>query len=81
VCLSIPSRVVKIDKENRVATVDTMGVMREASLALMSEDSVEVGDFVLIHIGFIMNKIDTADALSSIEAFNDVLKIMEDDNE
>ncbi len=80
-CLSIPSRVVKIDKENRVATVDTMGVMREASLALMSEDSVEVGDFVLIHIGFIMNKIDTADALSSIEAFNDVLKIMEDDNE
>lgn len=80
-CLSIPSRVVKIDKENRVATVDTMGVMREASLALMSEDSVEIGDFVLIHIGFIMNKIDTADALSSIEAFNDVLKIMEDDNE
>lgn len=78
-CLSIPSRVTKIDKTTNTATVDTMGVSREASLALMQEDSVEVGDFVLIHIGFIMNKIDQADALASLEAFNDVLKIMDDE--
>lgn len=78
-CLSIPSRVTKIDKTTNTATVDTMGVSREASLALMQEGSVEVGDFVLIHIGFIMNKIDEADALASLEAFNDVLKIMDDE--
>lgn len=78
-CLSIPSRVTKIDKTTNTATVDTMGVSREASLALMQEDSIEVGDFVLIHIGFIMNKIDQADALASLEAFNDVLKIMDDE--
>lgn len=78
-CLSIPSRVTKIDRENGVATVETMGVSREASLALMQDGSVEVGDFVLIHIGFIMNKIDEADALASLEAFNDVLKIMDDE--
>jgi len=76
-CLSIPSKVTKIDKEMNSATVDTMGVSREASLDLMEEGSVEIGDYVLIHIGFIMNKIDEVDALSSLEAFEDVLAIMD----
>ena len=76
-CLSIPSRVTKVDKITNTATVDTMGVSRDASLDLMEEDSVEVGDFVLIHIGFIMNKIDEEDALSSLEAYKEVLAIMD----
>ena len=76
-CLSIPSKITKIDKEANMATVDTMGVSREASLDLMEEGSVEVGDYVLIHIGFIMNKIDEVDALLSIEAFEEVLAIMD----
>ncbi len=79
-CLSIPSKVTKIDKKRNVATVDTMGVSREASLDLMEDNSVEVGDYVLLHIGFIMNKIDEEDALSSLEAYEQVLKIMEDDD-
>lgn len=66
-CLSIPSKVVKIDKDANVATVDTMGVQRDASLDLMDEDDVKVGDYVLLHIGFIMNKIDEVDALDSLE--------------
>ena len=78
-CLSIPSKVTKIDKERNIATIDTMGVSREASLDLMEKGSVEVGDYVLLHIGFIMNKIDEAEALSSLEAYEEVLKIMEDD--
>ena len=61
-CLSIPSKVVKVDQENYRATVDTMGVQREAGLDLMEEGDVKVGDYVLIHIGFIMNKIDEEDA-------------------
>ncbi len=78
-CLSIPSRVTKVDKETNTATVDTMGVSRDASLDLMEEGSVEVGDYVLIHIGFIMNKIDEADAISSLEAFAEVLAIMDEE--
>ena len=78
-CLSIPSKVTKIDKEANIATVDTMGVSREASLDLMEEGSVEVGDYVLLHIGFIMNKIDEADALASLEAYEEVLKLMDDE--
>ena len=78
-CLSIPSKVTKVDKETNSATVDTMGVSRDASLDLMEEGSVRVGDYVLIHIGFIMNKIDEVDALSSLEAFAEVLKIMDEE--
>ncbi len=76
-CLSIPSKVTKIDKETNSATVDTMGVSRDASLDLMQEGSVEIGDYVLIHIGFIMNKIDEVDALASLDAYRQVLEIME----
>ena len=78
-CLSIPSRVTKIDKENNTATVDTMGVSREASLDLMEEGSVVIGDFVLIHIGFIMNKIDEEDALISLETYREILDAMDEE--
>lgn len=78
-CLSIPSRVTKIDKENNTATVDTMGVSREASLDLMEEGSVAIGDFVLIHIGFIMNKIDEEDALISLETYREILEVMDEE--
>lgn len=78
-CLSIPSRVTKIDKTTNSATVDTMGVSRDASLDLMEAGSVKVGDYVLIHIGFIMNKIDEEDALASLETYEEVLKIMDEE--
>jgi hydrogenase expression/formation protein HypC len=77
-CLSIPSKVTKIDKESNMATVDTMGVSREASLDLMEEGSVEIGDFVLLHIGFIMNKIDEEDALASLETYREILEKMDE---
>jgi len=79
-CLSIPSKVVKIDKEINVATVDTMGVKRDASLDLMEEDDVKVGDYVLLHIGFVMNKIDERDALDSIETYKEILAIMDEED-
>lgn len=78
-CLSIPSRITKIDKKTNIATVDTMGVSKGASLDLMEEGSVEVGDYVLIHIGFVMNKIDKEDALLSLEAFDEIARRMDDD--
>lgn len=78
-CLSIPSKVVKIDKERNVATVDTMGVEREAGLELMEEDDVQIGDYVLLHIGFIMNKIDEQDALESLKVYNEILEKLDEE--
>ncbi|MEA3383515.1 MAG: HypC/HybG/HupF family hydrogenase formation chaperone [Campylobacterota bacterium] len=79
-CLSIPSKVTKIDKENNIATVDTMGVSRDASLDLMEEDSVKIGDYVLLHIGFIMNKIDEEDAISSLATYQEILEVMNEED-
>ena len=79
-CLSIPSKVVKIDKEKNIATVDTMGVKREAGLDLMEEGDVKIGDYVLLHIGFVMNKIDEEDALASLETYKEILALMDEED-
>ncbi|MFV0481411.1 MAG: HypC/HybG/HupF family hydrogenase formation chaperone [Campylobacteraceae bacterium] len=73
-CLSIPSRVKHID-ENNVATVDTLGVTRKVSLDLIDEE-VKVGEYVLIHVGFAMGKIDEEDALESIAIYEEIAKKM-----
>lgn len=78
-CLSIPSKITKIDKEKKVAQIETMGVVREASLALMDENALDIGDFVLIHVGFVMQKIDKEEALLSLEAFEEILSRMDED--
>ena len=79
-CLSIPSKVVKIDKEDNMATVDTMGVQRDASLDLMQEEEIKIGDYVLLHIGFIMNKIDEEDALLSLETYREIIEAMNEED-
>lgn len=76
-CLSIPSKVIEID-ENNFATVETLGVKRGVSLDLIGEE-VKVGDYVLIHVGFAMEKIDTKIALESLEMYRQIAKEMEDE--
>lgn len=78
-CLSIPSKVVSIDTEQNIATVDTMGVQRTAGLDLMEDGSVKIGDYVLLHIGFIMNKIDEEDALESLKVYQDILEKLDEE--
>ena len=79
-CLSIPSKVVKISEDQTMCTVDTMGVQRDANLMMMTDDEVILGDYVLLHIGFVMNKIDKDEALASIEGYREMLELM-DENE
>ena len=74
-CLSIPSKVVAID-ENNVATVETLGVSRRVSLDLIAQP-VAVGEYVLIHVGYAMEKIDTKFALESIEIYRQIAKDMQ----
>ena len=61
-CLAVPGRVVGIvgSGEARMARVDYSGVTREASLAFVPE--AEVGDYVLVHVGFALQRIDEAAA-------------------
>lgn len=78
-CLSIPSQVVAVDHERQSVTVDTLGVRREVSSHLMTEP-LAIGDYVLIHIGFVMNKIDKEDAKQSIELYQEIVAKLDDES-
>lgn len=76
-CLSIPSCVVSIE-DDAIATVETMGIQRKVSLDLMG-DEVAVGDYLLIHIGFAMSKIDEEDALNTLNLYREMIDRLEDE--
>ncbi|QTO96092.1 HypC/HybG/HupF family hydrogenase formation chaperone [Helicobacter pylori] len=77
-CLAIPSKVIAIN--DNVAILETLGVQREASLDLMGE-SVKVGDYVLLHIGYVMSKIDEKEALESIVLYQEMIAKMNETHE
>lgn len=74
-CLSIPSEILEIDELNN-ALVQTLGVKRRVSLDLISEPC-EIGDFVLIHVGVAMEKIDKEFALESIKTYKGIVEAMQ----
>ncbi|MCS7186748.1 MAG: HypC/HybG/HupF family hydrogenase formation chaperone [Armatimonadetes bacterium] len=60
-CLAVPARVVElVDENNQIAKVDIGGVRRNISVALLED--VKVGDWVLVHVGFAIQKIDENEA-------------------
>lgn len=79
-CLSIPSQVIALHEDEQAVTVDTMGVKRKVSSHLMA-DALEIGDYVLIHIGFVMNKIDKADAMESLELYREIVEKLEQEQQ
>jgi hydrogenase expression/formation protein HypC len=67
-CLAIPAQIVSFrDPERFLADVDVAGVRRAVNVALVSggDDGVQIGDWVLIHVGFGLSKIDEAEALAT----------------
>jgi hydrogenase expression/formation protein HypC len=64
-CLAIPGRVVEIvDDANRLAKVDVAGVRRNVNVGLL--DSAAPGDWVLIHVGFALSKVDEDEAQATL---------------
>ena len=64
-CLAIPGRVVEIlDEESRLAKVDVSGVLRNVNVGLL--DGVRDGDWVLIHVGFALSKVDEEEAHATL---------------
>jgi hydrogenase expression/formation protein HypC len=67
-CLGIPGEVVELlDSSRHLATVDVAGVRRSINIDLLEDDSVVPGDWVLIHVGFAMAKIDESEAQRTLE--------------
>ena len=75
-CLAIPSKIVKI--ENNVATIDVDGVQREASLMLV--ENPRIGDYVIVHAGFAINKINEEDALESLKLMREAASLIFDND-
>jgi hydrogenase expression/formation protein HypC len=81
-CLAIPGEIVEfIDDNDQLVLVDVVGVKRRINIGLMEPGEVKVGDWILIHVGFAMSKVDekeAADALAMLElmgqAFTDELQ-------
>jgi len=67
-CLAIPGRILEmVDETNRLARVDVAGVRRTVNVGLLDEggDGVVPGDWVLIHVGFALSKVDEEEALAT----------------
>jgi hydrogenase expression/formation protein HypC len=66
-CLAIPAQVVEIvDERNRLAQVEVAGVRRTVNVALLDDDGVDAGDWVLVHVGFALSKVDEEEALATL---------------
>ena len=66
-CLAIPGQIVEIvDDENDIAKVDVSGVRRNINIALVRPEGTGVGDWVLIHVGFALSRIDEQSALETL---------------
>jgi len=74
-CLGIPGKIVEIlDEELLLAKADVSGVRRNINIGLVhhEDEQVAVGDWVLIHVGFAMSKLDEAEANATLEALKEL---------
>ena len=70
-CLAIPGKIVEIvDEENQIAKVEVGGVRRNINTGLL--DDTRIGDYVLIHVGFAMSKIDEHEAHETLRVLQEM---------
>ncbi len=68
-CLAIPGQVLEfVDEANRLARVDVAGVVRTVNVGLLDVEGegAKPGDWVLIHVGFALSKVDEAEAMATL---------------
>ncbi len=76
-CVGVPMKLVDIDYPAGVA--EAKGVKRQIGLQLMPEGSLEIGDHVIVHVGFAIEKVDKKMAAELWEALDEVLQMMDEE--
>ena len=72
-CLAIPGKIVEIvDVENRIAKVEVGGVRRNINICMLPANETHVGDYVLIHVGFAMSKVDEHEAEETLRLLKEL---------
>lgn len=66
-CLAIPAQIERLFPGTDLATADVSGVKRNINIGLVAPEGIAPGDWVLIHVGFAMSKIDEEEARTSLE--------------
>ena len=67
-CLGIPGQIVEfVHETNHIAKVDVNGVRRNVNVGLVLPDGLTLGDWVLVHVGFAMSKIDEEEAQETLQ--------------
>lgn len=72
-CLAIPAKITEI--KNSMGTIDMEGTQREVSLLLLED--AKIGDYVIVHAGFAIHKIDEAEAKESLKVLRELVSFME----
>jgi hydrogenase expression/formation protein HypC len=85
-CLAIPGQIVRLIPDSDLATADVSGVKRNINVGLVSQEGIAPGDWVLIHVGFALSKVDEQEARTSLEflqsmgqAFRDEIAAISED--
>jgi hydrogenase expression/formation protein HypC len=74
-CLAIPMQIIEID--GYVARCEAKGVRRDVSLFMLQDEKLAVDDFVMVHVGYAIQKITEQDARSSWELFDEIVEATE----
>jgi hydrogenase expression/formation protein HypC len=79
-CLGIPGEVIEIRTDRPdLAKVDVSGVQRVINIGLLDDERIAPGDWVLIHVGFALSKIDEDEARAAMEFLEGIGKAYEDE--
>jgi hydrogenase expression/formation protein HypC len=87
-CLGIPGQIIEFtDEANDIARVEVSGVKRNVNVGLVRPDGIGPGDWVLVHVGFAMSKIDEAEAQETLlmlkqigDAYQNELDMLKESN-
>jgi hydrogenase expression/formation protein HypC len=72
-CLAIPGKIIEIvDVENSIAKVEVGGVRRNINIGMLDEKEAQVGNYVLIHVGFAMSRIDEDQARETLRVLEEI---------
>ncbi len=76
-CVGVPMQIIEINYPAGVA--EAKGVKREIGLQLMPENSLEIGDHVIVHVGFAIEKVDKKLADEIWESLDEILRVMDEE--
>ena len=72
-CLAVPMKIVKLTGTD--AVVELGGVQRPVNLTLISDSEIKIGDYVIVHAGFAIQKLDNADAEERLKLLQEMLEL------